>query len=91
MNKDKKKSGRQNTSSDKSEINDLNRKLKDLEDLCSKLKRSNDTMKNDYDKHKSKLTKVGPLHINLNLGASGKSGDRSKYFFFKPETGGEIY
>lgn len=43
---------------DKSEIAQLNKKLKDLEEMCSKLKRSNDSMKSDYEKHKLKLSKV---------------------------------
>jgi hypothetical protein len=43
---------------DKTEISQLNAKLKDLEDLCSKLKKSNESMKADYEKHKLKLSKV---------------------------------
>ena len=57
MNKDKSR-GRKGDQDDKSEISQLTRKLKDLEDLCAKLKKSNENLKYDYDKHKAKLSKV---------------------------------
>lgn len=65
MHKGKNSRGRKNAKDDKMEINELTRKLKDLEDLCAKLKKSNETMKNDYDKHKSRLTKVGGAGIEF--------------------------
>jgi hypothetical protein len=58
MHKDKNRGSRNDGNGSKSDVTQLNRKLKDLEDLCAKLKKSNETMKNDYDKHKSRLTKV---------------------------------
>jgi predicted RNase H-like nuclease (RuvC/YqgF family) len=63
MHKDKNRGSRNDANDKKSEMSLLNRKLKDLEDMCAKLKKSNETMKNDYDKHKSKLTKVSGISI----------------------------
>lgn len=43
---------------DNSEVNQLNKKLKDLEDLYNKLKKNNEGMKSDYEKQKYKFAKV---------------------------------
>ena len=61
MNKNKNNRSGQEGNNENIEITQLNRKLRDLEDMCAKLKKSNETMKHDYDKHKSKLSKVNNL------------------------------